>query len=55
MTPEEIRAHVDNLAPRVNENGSINATHVAIEQSLRDRYDHPSYIAELDGPGKYRP
>lgn len=55
MTAETIRARVDEMAPRVNEDGSINARHVAIEQTLRERHDVPSYVAELDGPGKFRP
>jgi hypothetical protein len=55
MTPQEIRAHADGIVPRVHEDGRINATHVAIEQSLRNRYGHPNYIAELDGPGNFRP
>ena len=52
---EAIRARADEMAPRVNADGSINATHVAIEQTLRQREGLPSYIAELDGPGKFRP
>lgn len=52
---EAIRTKVDAMEPRVNEDGSINARHVAIEQTLRDRDGLPSYIAALDGPGRYRP
>lgn len=60
MTPgepnaAEIRARVDAMAPRVHEGGSINTQHVAMEQTLRERHGHPSYIADLDGPGRFRP
>lgn len=55
MTPAEIRVLVDEMAPRARPNGSINAQHVAIEQTLRRRHGHPSYIDELDGPGKFLP
>lgn len=55
MTAEAIRARVDEMAPRVNEDGTINARFVAIEQSLREQHGLPNYVAELDGPGKFRP
>jgi hypothetical protein len=55
MNPEEIRAKVDAMASRVLPDGRINTQHVAIEQTLRQRNALPSYIAELDGPGKFRP
>lgn len=52
----EIRAQVDKMAPRVLADGwSINPQFVAIESSLRTRHGIPSYVPELDGPGKYRP
>lgn len=54
LTAEEIRARVDALADRTLAGGSINPQHVAIEQDLRDNYGHPSFIAALDGPGKFR-
>lgn len=54
-TPTEIRDQVDAMQPRTNTDGSINATYVAIEQTLRQSHGHPSYIAELDGPGRFRP
>ncbi|TFV90417.1 hypothetical protein [Blastococcus sp. CT_GayMR16] len=53
-TPEEIRAQVDTSYPRTHPDGSINAQHVAVEQTLRERHGLPSYIAALDGPGKFR-
>lgn len=55
MTPDECRAYADACTPRVHGDGSINAQHVAIEQTLRRKHGHPSFIAELDGPGRYRP
>lgn len=56
MTPEEIRAWVDEREPRVGPDGhSINARHVALEQTLRDRHGHPGFIYALDGPGRFRP
>lgn len=56
MSPEECRAYADACCPRVLEDGwTINAQHVAIEQSLRRMHGHPSYIGDLDGPGRYRP
>lgn len=54
MTPEEIRAWVDGIADRTHPDGSVNAGHVAVEVTLRERYGHPTYIPELDGPGRYR-
>lgn len=53
LTPEDIRAVADSVAPRATPEGRVNATHVAIEQALRDRYGHPSFIAALDQPGAY--
>lgn len=56
MTPEECRAYADACTPRVLADGyTINAQHVAIESTLRRKHGHPSYIADLDGPGRYRP
>lgn len=55
MSPEEIRAAVDAIHPRVRPDGSINAARVAAEASLRERHGHPGYIARLDGPGRLRP
>lgn len=52
---EEIRAQVDAMESRTSATGGINATHVAIEQTLRTRAGLPSYVAELDGPGKFLP
>lgn len=54
MSPDEIRAKADQRAPRTLVDGSINPQHVAIESTLRGRYGHPGYIADLDGPGRYR-
>ncbi|TKJ24344.1 hypothetical protein [Blastococcus sp. CCUG 61487] len=54
-TQQAYRARVDEMAPRVDRDGSIYAQHVAIEQTLREKHGHPSYVAELDGPGKFRP
>jgi len=55
VTPEEVRERVDAMCERVHADGSINATHVAIEQTLRQRHGLPNYVPELDGPGKFRP
>lgn len=44
-----IRRHV---GPMRNNDGSIDASAVAREQTLRSSSGLPSYIAELDGPGK---
>jgi hypothetical protein len=55
VTADEVRAAADRMAPRTHPDGRINAAHVAIEQTLRDRHGLPGYIAELDGPGRYRP
>jgi hypothetical protein len=55
MTPAEVRARVDEMCERVLPDGRINTTHVAIEQTLRARHGLPSYVAELDGPGRFRP
>lgn len=55
MTPEEIRAAVDLMAPRATPEGRVNARHVAIETTLREKYGHPLWIAELDQPGAYLP
>lgn len=55
MTPEEIRARADATTTRVLDDGQINALHVAVEQTLREQHGHPSYIADLDGPGRFRP
>lgn len=49
----EIRARVDAMHPRVTEDGLVNVQHVAVESTLRERAALPSYIAELDGPGRY--
>lgn len=54
-TAEEIRAQVDAIAPRTHPDGLINAQHVSIEQTLRRTHGLPTYIDELDGPGKFRP
>lgn len=54
-TPEQIRAWADEVEPRTLPDGSINAAHVAAESMMRERHGHPRYIAELDGPGKFRP
>lgn len=55
MTPEEVRARVDAMEPRVLPGGAINARHVALESTLRERNALPAYIPELDGPGRFRP
>lgn len=55
MTPHEIRELVDRWHSRVTDAGEINAAHAAMESTLRDQHGHPSFIAELDGPGKFRP
>lgn len=56
MNAWEIRAAVDARFPRVKDDGwTINAAHVAAEQTLREQSALPSYIGELDGPGAYRP
>lgn len=52
---QSIRAEADAQAPRVHPNGEINTQHVAIELTLRERLGLPAYIAELDGPGAFRP
>lgn len=54
MTPEEIRAWVDGVTSRTHPDGTINAGHVALEETLRERYGHPSYVAALDGPERFR-
>ena len=56
MTAETIRARVDEMGvPRVNEDGTVNARFVAIEQTLREQHGVPCFVASLDGPGKFRP
>lgn len=55
MTPEEVRARVDAIYPRVTPEGRVNPQHVAAEQTLRTRYGHPGFIPELDGPGRFLP
>lgn len=55
MTPEEIRAWTDEQVPRTHPDGRINTRHVAIEQFARRVHGHPSYIGQLDGPGKFYP
>lgn len=55
MTPAEIRAAVDLMVPRATPEGRMNAQHVAIETTLRERHGHPLWIAELDQPGAYLP
>lgn len=50
-----LRARADGIASRVLPDGRINTQHVAIEQTLRERHALPAYIAELDGPGRFRP
>lgn len=52
---EAIRARVDAMHPRVNEDGTINVAHVAMESTLRQQHALPAFIASLDGPGKFRP
>lgn len=53
-TAAEVRRSVDAAYPRTNPDGSINAAHVAMEQTLRERHGLPSYLAHLDGPGRFR-
>lgn len=50
-----IRARIDARYPRVHDDGRINASHVAAENTLRERAGIGGYIAELDGPGMFRP
>lgn len=54
MNPAEIRELADSMTPRTKPNGDINPQHVAIESTLRSQHGHPQYLAELDGPGRYR-
>lgn len=46
------RAIRSSLAPMYRGDGSLDASKVAMEATLRERAGLPSYIIELDGPGR---
>lgn len=55
MNAAEIRVYVDRVCSRTNADGTLNAQHVALESTLRERHGLASWIAEFDGPGRFYP
>lgn len=53
MSPEEIRAWVDEQHPRLLDSGEVNPDHRALERRARQKSGLSRDIPELDDPDKF--